>query len=82
MTVKVLIDLLKKYPSDMRVVVSGYEGGWDDVDQRRISKQKVVLNYEKESYEGQHEDLDFLTKKEVLDKYNTAEVLTIARSSN
>ena len=30
MTVKELVKLLEKYPDDLRVVVNGYEDGYDD----------------------------------------------------
>ena len=31
MTVKELIEELKKYPPEMRIVAPGYEGGCDDI---------------------------------------------------
>lgn len=36
MTVHELMQLLSKYPSDLRVVVNGYEDGYDDVEPGRI----------------------------------------------
>ena len=81
MTVKELRELLKKYPANIRVVVSGYESGWDDVEQKSISKKEVLLNCGKQTYYGKHEELYFV-KKEDIAKRKTAEVVAIARSSN
>ena len=40
MTVKVLMELLEKYPDDLRVVVNGYEDGYDDISPNRIFTTK------------------------------------------
>ncbi len=54
MTVKELINKLQSYPTDVRVVVEGYEGGYDDIDiTRQIS---IKLNVNKEWYYGTHEE--------------------------
>ena len=37
MTVKELVELLGKYPEDLRIVVNGYEDGYDDLSLERIS---------------------------------------------
>jgi hypothetical protein len=37
MTVKALTELLNQYPEHLRVVVNGYESGYDDLAQERIS---------------------------------------------
>jgi hypothetical protein len=54
MTASELIEALQKMPGDTRVVVNGYEGGVDDVDEVRAVK--VVLNaYEPQKlYYGSH----------------------------
>ena len=46
MTVKKLIDLLHKEDPDMRVVVQGYEGGYDEVDS--LHKVPIVKNKHKQ----------------------------------
>ena len=81
MTVKELREFLKKYPPNIRVVISGYEGGWDDVNPESISKKEVLLNCGKQTYYGKHEEL-FFVKKEDIAKGKTAKVVAIARSSN
>ena len=65
MTVKELSQILKTYPSDMRVVVSGYESGWDDINLSSLSKKTVLLNYGKESYNGRHEEVYFVKKEAI-----------------
>ena len=44
MTVQELIRILSTYPADLRVVVNGYEEGFDDVSPERIAVVKVQLN--------------------------------------
>lgn len=54
MTVKELVELLEKYPDDLRVVVNGYEDGFDDISPERISTTKIQLDTGKHDWEGQH----------------------------
>ena len=58
MNVGQLIEQLKNYPQDLRVVVCGYEGGYNDVD--TFENLKIVLNYHEEWYYGKHEDAESL----------------------
>ena len=44
MIVEKLIQVLEKYPKDMPVAVSGYESGWDDVEEHNICIRNVLLN--------------------------------------
>lgn len=55
MNVAQLIEKLKNYPQDLRVVVHGYEGGYDDVD--TFENLKIVLDYNTAWYYGKHEDV-------------------------
>ena len=54
MTVSELIEQLKNYPSDMRVLTLGYEGGYDDID---IKTEPVVFNVNSKDtwFFGRHE---------------------------
>ena len=54
MTVKELMKFLEKYPGDLRVVVNGYEDGYDDILPERISTTKIELDAGKYDWEGQH----------------------------
>ena len=40
MTVRELMEILETYPQDVRVVVSGYEDGYDDLSPRQISEEQ------------------------------------------
>ena len=56
MTVEELIRTLRKYPKDMRVVVNGYETGFDDLEARLIHVREIRLNAAEEWWEGDHID--------------------------
>lgn len=56
MTVSELIRLLGAYPEDMRVVVSGYEEGYDDVSAERVGVKKVWLDGGIHEWQGEHLD--------------------------
>ena len=58
MNVNQLIKRLQMYPPDLRVVVSGYEGGYNDVD--TFENLKIVIDYHEEWYYGKHEDAESL----------------------
>lgn len=54
MTVQDLIRILGTYPADMRVVVNGYEEGFDDVSPERIAVVNVRLNQGTKDWQGRH----------------------------
>ena len=54
MIVSELIEVLKTHPGDLRVVVNGYEEGFDDLSPDQISLVRIALNTGVEDYEGQH----------------------------
>lgn len=56
MTVRELIDLLDGYSSDMRVVVNGYEHGYDDLSRKQISIGRIALDTRMHEWEGRHGD--------------------------
>ncbi len=62
MNVNQLIKRLQMYPPDLRVVVRGYEGGYDDVN--NFEQLKIVLDYHSEWYYGKHEDASFIQNEE------------------
>jgi hypothetical protein len=59
MTVAELIEQLRSYPSDMRVLTLGYEGGCDDID---VKTDDVVFDVNSEDtwYMGRHEYARFM----------------------
>jgi len=58
MTVSELIEQLKSYPSDMRVLTLGYEGGYNDI---QLSTEDIVLNFKENDawYYGPHETVRY-----------------------
>lgn len=63
MKVKELIESLKTQNPESLVVISGYEGGYADVD--RVLLLNVVLDYNKEWYLGRHESVEYCRPIEV-----------------
>ena len=45
MTVRELIDVLRRYPDDMRVAVNGYEAGYDDLSPGQIAIVRIALTW-------------------------------------
>ena len=81
MTVGQLTRVLQGYPQDMRVVVAGYEDGYDDLSPQRISLVKIALNTGKHEWEGTHGDPDGLTAK-ARDHAEVVKALVMRRVSN
>ena len=55
MTIKELIQELQKYPEDTRVLVKGYESGFDDVN--RIREGIFLYKVNSKWYYGDHEEV-------------------------
>ena len=49
-----MINILKGYPGDLRVVVNGYEEGYDDLSPGQISVVPIALNTGVQDWEGRH----------------------------
>lgn len=58
MTVREMMKLLEGYPGDLRVVVNGYEDGYDDLSPGQISVVRIALNTGVHDWEGRHGDAD------------------------
>ncbi|MYE88747.1 hypothetical protein F4X33_07120 [Candidatus Poribacteria bacterium] len=80
MTVKKLAELLGKYPDNLRVVVNGYEEGFDDVAPERISVVKIQLDTQIHDWEGQHSDFHG-SPEEISDDAEIVEALVFRRRS-
>ena len=78
MTVKELVEHLGKYPDDLRVVVNGYEDGFDDVSPERISVIKIQLDTQIYDWEGQHSDF-YGSEAEITDDAEIVEALVFRR---
>ena len=70
MTIGELISLLRTYPTDLRVVVDGYEDGFDDLSPEQLSVVEVGLHSGEERWVGDHIEARFLGKEP-----NAAEVV-------
>ena len=81
MTVNELIQLLRTKPADMRVVVDGYEDGYDDLSPKQLCVVKISLNTGTREYVGIHSDADYLPK-ERLDGLEVEQALVLRRTSN
>ena len=58
MTVQELIELLAVYPPGMRVVLDGYEDGYDDLEEPLIAVHEKRLDAGQVWWEGQHRDAE------------------------
>ncbi len=56
MTVAELIEKLRQFPGENRVVISGYEGGKRYIQE--IEEIKLKLNVNTEWYYGEHEETE------------------------
>ena len=80
MTVKELAELLGKYPDDLRVVVNGYEEGYDDLSLERIPVIKIQLDTQIHDWEGQHSNF-YGSEEEISDDAEIVEALVFRRRS-
>lgn len=58
MTVAELVRMLAKQPAGLRVVVNGYEDGYDDLSPGQVSRIRIALNTGRHEWEGRHGDPD------------------------
>jgi hypothetical protein len=59
MNVQQLIEELQKHPPEMRVIVAGYEGGYNDLDSLKQRSIRLNVNPPEDWYYGTHEDQDY-----------------------
>ncbi len=57
MTVDELIQLLANYPPDLRIIVQGYEEGYDDPEVGCVVAGEATLNVSSAWYYGRHEQV-------------------------
>lgn len=56
MEVSELINFLSKFDSSTRVMLKGYEEGYDDL--KEVKEKDVVLNFYNDWWNGEHEALE------------------------
>ena len=81
MTIAELIELLRTYPLGMRVVVDGYEEGFDDLSPNRIFVKEIALDTGTKSWQGKHIDPRDLLKR-TSDELEIVEALVLHRESS
>ena len=81
MTVGQLVELLQGYPQDIRVVVNGYEDGYDDLSPEQVSAVRIALNTGKHDWEGRHGDPGGPTGRPDADS-DVVDALVLRRVSN
>ena len=54
MNVSELLEILKAHPGDLRLVVNGYEEGYDDLSPEQICVVRIALNIGVHDWEGRH----------------------------
>lgn len=81
MTAQTLIRILRTHPPDMRVVVNGYEEGFDDVSPERIAVVTVRLNQGMEDWQGRHLEPETQTD-DMAAESDIVDALALFRESN
>ena len=81
MTVYELMQLLREHPPDLRVVVDGYEDGYDDLSPEQLRIVKISLNTGSRVYVGAHDDIGFLPEEKLAD-LEVEEALALHRTSH
>ena len=54
-----LTQILQTCPQDLRVVVDGYEGEYDDLDEDLMCVREIRLGIGENWWKGRHNDADF-----------------------
>ena len=81
MTVAELISILQNHAADLRVVVNGYEDGYDDLSPKQLRVVTISLNTGEYPWEGAHGDPDDLSRS-APDDAKLVEALVLWRVSN
>ena len=82
MTVSELIVVLQTHPGDLRVVVNGYEEGFDDLSPDQISLVRIALNTGVDDWVGQHGEADHVPAGSEASDTTVADALVLRRTSN
>ena len=81
MTVDELIQIPAKHSSGLRVVVNGYENGYNDLSPEQLSVVRIALNAGKHRWEGQQGNSNGQTEGGS-ESADVAEALVMQRVSN
>ena len=75
------MSILQNHAADLRVVVNGYEDGYDDLSPEQLRVVKISLNTGKHPWEGAHGDPAGLSRN-APDDAKLVEALVLRRVSN
>ena len=81
MTIGELIQLLERHPRDIRVVVNGYEEGYDDLSPEQISVVRFLLDTGVHAWKGRHGDPRDVSER-VRNHAGPVDALVLRRTSN
>ena len=81
MTVAELMSILQNHAADLRVVVNGYEDGYEDLSPEQLRVVKISLNTGKHPWEGAHGD-PAGPSRSAPDDAKLVEALVLRRVSN
>ena len=81
MTVSELAQLLAAYPPHLRVVVNGYEDGYDDLSPEQLRVLKITLDTGEQEWVGKRGDANHLPQ-EKLACLEVEEALVLRRVSS
>lgn len=81
MTVSEIIEVFRGYPAELRVVVNGYEEGYDDLSPKQISVERIALNTGVHDWEGRHGEADEVPGCSG-ESATTVDALVLRRTSN
>jgi hypothetical protein len=80
MNIKQLIEILRQYPDEMRVIVEGYEDGFNDIT--IVEEKEIAINVLTEWYYGQHIATDDIFRMEEIKNPIIEKVLLINGENN
>ena len=75
-----LIGLLAEQPPHLRVVVDGYEDGYDDLSARQIQRVRITLNTGTQECVGAHDDVWYASPEQLAES-EVAEAVVLRRRS-
>ena len=80
MTVAELISVLEEHDPSLRVVVDGYEGGYDDLSAEQVERIPLCLDVGRSAWEGRHDRPDLIVGGAPKDAETTRAVALHRRS--
>ena len=77
-----LIRILQTYPQDLRVVVDGYEDGYDDLEEALMRVREIRLGVGRNWWEGRHSDADCTPDTDINTDGSVTNALVLHRPLN